>query len=464
MLQFFRFNDPYRLLFVLAILITVGLSLFTFQQPLTVPELNQFVLGEMLNDNKALYVEIVDQTPALFAWVSELADTLFGRSIVARHVVALLLIFFSAAYFSILLINNKAYNENTYLPALVFAILCCCSFDFFQFSPQLVGSIVLLFALNNLFKEVEFRVQRDETVFNLGLFVGIASLLVFSYITFLIGAVAILLVFTRISLRKVLLLIVGFLLPHAMLFTFYWYGDHHQAFIQYFYVANFSLSNTSLIGSQSLWILGAVPLIYFVFSLVMLNREARFTKYQSQLLQVMFLWMIVGLVEIGLTQQRTPHSFITLIPSLTYFISHYLLLIRRKRIAEIMLWLFMLGVLGVSWLAKAGRLSSVNYTNLVIGEKSTSNIVGKRVLNLDEDITIYHDNKAAGFFLNLKLSQSVSKSPEYFENVLLMQRSFEKDPPDIIVDKNNLMKPFFQRMPKWKPKYVREGIYYRRLQ
>ncbi|MFM8912681.1 MAG: hypothetical protein ACKOE6_07180, partial [Flammeovirgaceae bacterium] len=386
-----------------------------------------------------------------------------GRSVAARHVFALFCIFFSAAYFSILLVNNKAYNENTYLPAFVFAVLCSCSFDFFQFSPQLAASIVLLFALNNLFKEIEFRVQRDETVFNLGLFLGIASLLVFTYVIFLVGTVIILLVFTRISLRKVLLLMVGFLLPHTMLLTFYWYGDHHQAFIQYFYVANFTLSNASLINAKSLWVLEAVPLVYFVLSLVMLNREARFTKYQSQLLQVMLLWMTVASVEIIFTRQRTPHSFITLVPSLTYFISHYLLLIRRKRIAETMLWVFVLGILTVSWLAKAGKLSTISYANLLVAEKSKGSIEGMRILNLDEDVTIYQHNKAAGFFLNAELSQSVSRHPEYFENVLLMQQSFEKDAPDVILDKNDYMQPFFQRMPKWRTQYVREGGYYRRL-
>ncbi|MFM8914210.1 MAG: hypothetical protein ACKOE6_15045, partial [Flammeovirgaceae bacterium] len=75
MLRFFRFNDPYRLLFVLAILLAVGLSLFTFQQPLTLPELKHFVLGEMLNDNKSMYVQVVDHTPPLFAWAAEWADT-----------------------------------------------------------------------------------------------------------------------------------------------------------------------------------------------------------------------------------------------------------------------------------------------------------------------------------------------------------------------------------------------------
>ncbi|MFM8744685.1 MAG: hypothetical protein ACKODM_15340 [Cytophagales bacterium] len=463
MLRFFRFNDPYRLLFVLATLLVVGLSLYTFQQPLTVTELNHFVLGEMLNDNKSMYVEVVDCTPPLFAWVTELADTLFGRGMVARHIVALFCIFFSAAYFSTLLINNKAYNDTTYLPALVFAILCCSSFDFFQFSPQLIASIALLFALNNLFKEIEFRLQQDETILNLGLFVGIASLLVFSYIIFLPGTAAILLVFTRISLRKVLLLIVGFLLPHAMLFTVYWYGDHHHLFIQYFYVANVTLSTMALIDAKSLWVLGAVPLVYFLFSLIMLNRESRFTKYQSQLLQVMLLWMIVALAEIIFARQRTPHSFITLIPSLTYFISHYLLLIRRKRIAEIMLWLLVLGTLSVSWLARAGKLLSVSYIDLIVPEKSKNTIEGKRILNLDDDITVYQHNKVAGFFLNIELSKSIYMHPEYFENVLLMEHSFEKDAPDIILDKNDRMQPFFQRMPKWKPQYKREGDYYRRL-
>lgn len=463
MLRFFRFNDPYRLLFALAILLGVGLSLFTFGQPLSLPELNHLVLGEMLNDNKRMYVEIVDNTPPAFAWLAELADTLFGRSLAARHVVALILVFFSASYFSILLINNKAYNENTYLPALIFAILCCCSFDFFQLSPQLVASIMLLFALNNLFKEIEFRVQRDETAFNLGLLIGIASLLVFSYVIFLLGTVVILLVFTRISLRKMLLLIVGFLLPHGMLLTFYWYGDHHASFINYFYVANITLSNASLISAKSLWVLGAVPLVYFVFSLVMLNREARFTKYQSQLLQVMLLWMIVALVEIVFTRQRAPHSFITLIPSLTYFISHCLLLIRRKRIAETMLWLFVTGILSVSWLAKSGGLPFIRYNRLIVAENPKSNIEGKKVMNLDEDVTIYQHNQAAGFFLHPELSQSITKHPEYFENVLLLQLSFEKDAPELIIDKNGLMEPFFQKIPKWKMQYVRDGVYYKRV-
>jgi hypothetical protein len=463
MLRFFRFNDPYRLLFVLAFLLVVGLSLFTFSQPLTLPELKYLMLGEMLNDGKRMYLEVVDHTPPLYAWLSGWIDVVFGRNVVARHVVALVLIFFAAAYFSAMLINNKAYKENTYLPAFIFAILCCCSFDFFQFSPQLVASLVLLFALNNLLKEIEFRVQRDETVFNLGLFIGIASLMVFTYWIFLLGAALILVIFSRISFRKIALLFVGFLLPHGMLLMFYWYGDYQYEYVRHFYAANFWLIDFPLIDAQSLGLIALVPCCYFLFSQILLNREARFTIYQSQLIRIMLLWMIVAIIEVFFTRERTPHSFITLVPPLAYFITHYLLLIRRKRLAETMLWLFLLGILGVSWFAKNNRLPQVSYAPMIVVEKHQNKIIGKKVMCLDDDPTIYLHNRVGGFFLNSQLSQLIIRHPEYYHHVLLMNDVFEKDPPEIIVDKNNLMQPFFDRIPKWKKQYVRNAFYYTRL-
>jgi hypothetical protein len=47
--------------------------------------------------------------------------------------------------------------------------------------------------------------------------------------------------------------------------------------------------------------------------------------------------------------------------------------------------------------------------------------------------------------------------------VLLLQLSFEKDAPELIIDKNGLMEPFFQKIPKWKMQYVRDGVYYKRV-
>jgi hypothetical protein len=463
-LRFFRFNDPYRLLGVLLVLVVMSLPLFIHPPAATMQELKSFVLGEALNNSKSLYIQVIDDTAPFAAWASQWVEVVFGRSLTARHILALVFIFFQAVFFAILLINNKAYNENTYLPALIFGLLATFSFDLLSLSPELLASTVLLFALNNLFKEIEFRVQRDEILLNLGVHLGIASLFVFSYSTFLIGTLIILFIFTRFTLRKVLLLVFGFVLPHALLITFYFFWDNHDFLFHYFYAPNFTLATIKLVSMKSVLILGVVPLFYFVFSLIMLNREAHFTKYQSQLFQVMFLWLTVAIVEVIITRERTPHSFYTFIPPLAYFISHYLLLIRRKRIAEAMLWVLIIGLVVVSWAARSGRLNDVDYTSLFYKKSPYQSMLKeKRILVLDNDMGIYNQNKMASYFLNWNLSREVFEHPEYFENIVLIDQSFQKDAPEVIIDKNDLMKNVFERTPRLKYQYKREGDFYKKI-
>jgi hypothetical protein len=463
-LRFFRFNDPYRLLGVLLILIVIALPLLIHPVAVTLQELKSIVLGEALNDGKSLYIHLVDDTAPFAAWFAKWIEAVLSRSLTGRHIIALLFIFFQAAFFAILLINNKAYNENTYLPALIFGLLALFSFDMLSLSPELLASTVLLFALNNLFKEIEFKVQRDEIVLNMGVYLGIASLFVFSYFVFLIGTLILLFLFTRFTFRKAMLLIFGFALPHALLITFYFFWDNHGFLLQHFYAPNLTLSTLILVGLKSILILGIVPIFYFFFSLIMLNREAHFTKYQSQLFQVMFLWLTVAIVEMIITRERTPHSFYTFIPPLAYFISHYLLLIRRKRIAEAMLWVLVIGLVVMSWAARSGRLKAVDYTSLFYKESPYQLMLKeKRILVLENDLGIYAQNKMASYFLNWNLSREVFEHPEYFENVTLIDQSFQKDAPEVIIDKNDLMRNVFERIPRLKLQYKREGDFYKKI-
>ena len=173
-------------------------------------ELKSLVLGEAIADGKLMYIQIFDDTPPIASALFGFMDLLFGRSLTARHVVALLIIFFQASYFAVLLISNKAYTENTYLPALIFALLCFFSFDLIAFSPELLASTVLLFAINHLFHEIEFKIQKDDIVLKLGVYLGIATFFVFSYWVFLLLSIFILIVLTRASFRKIALTIFGF--------------------------------------------------------------------------------------------------------------------------------------------------------------------------------------------------------------------------------------------------------------
>lgn len=460
MLRYFRINDPYRLLALLILMAVACLPLLIDAAPATLQEIRDMVVGERIG-NKILYVDLVDRTPPLMALLDGFIHFLFGRSGLARHLVVLLLLFFQAAYFAILLINNRAYNENTYVPSLIFASLCFLSFDFLSLTPELFASTLMLLALNNVFKEIEFRVDRDTIVLNLGVFIGLASLVVLSYAIFLPGAILILILFARTSLRKILLVLLGFSLVHGILFTLYYFYGHPEALWRSYYVANALQSPGLAVSVSTLAWIGAIPVFYFLISLVMMTREARFTKYQSQIFQVLFIWLLLAVIEAFFTPALAPHAFITFLPPLAYFISHYLLLIRRRRIAEVMVWLFVGGILTVSYATRKGLAPKVDFSGLFARVSTYEDTIrNKRVMVVGDDMGLYRRNSLGGGFLDWPLSRRYFEHPEYYEHVIRMDNAFAEDPPDAIVDEANLMPAVFERLPAVRRNYQKKGVIY----
>jgi len=463
LLRFFRINDPYRLLGIFVVVILISLPLFIDPVRITLDELKLFVLGEALNQGKSLYAEVLTSTPSLAAWISGWIDLIFGRSQMANHVLSLIIIFFQLSFFTIILINSRTHHENTYLPALIFGVLAFFSFDVISLSNELLASTMLLFVLNNLFKEIEFRIQRDEIVLNLGLYVGLASLLVFSYALYLPGVIIILAIFTRLSMRKIFLVIFGFMLPHGFLMMFYYMKGSYASLIENFYWANFNLNNESSMSGFSLLVLGAVPILFLLLSFFMLNREARLTKYQSQLSQIMFLWILLALAEVAISPSLKPHQLITCIPPLSYFISHYILLIRRKILAEFTLWLFVISLVATMYLARYNRISSVNYSSLFPKNSAYGQIRGKRVLILGSDWGMFETNVMATGFYDWKLTKPVFTELDYFENVVQINKALDEDAPDVIVDEESKMNDVFKRIPGLHARYRHEGnLYFRK--
>jgi hypothetical protein len=232
---------------------------------------------------------------------------------------------------------------------------------------------------------------------------------------------------------------------------------------EYYYAPNFNFQSSSYIGFKSLLMLGAVPLFYLLISVVILNREARFSKYQSQLLQAMFLWLISSFPLIAFSRDLRPQNLIVLIPGFSFFITHLLLLIRRRRFAEINLWILLISVVTISYLARYGKLASVDYRSLIV-QKYTA-MPSKKVLTLDDNVAVYASNKMGTGFFDWSLSRTVFENPDVYDNVLLVRHALITDPPDQIIDPNNLMSPFFSRIPELQNRYVKtdQNTYTRKL-
>ncbi len=460
LLRFFRINDPYRLLGILVILILIALPLFMDPVKVMLDELKMFVLGETLNQDKGLYTEVLTNAPPLFALISGWFEMVFGRSQAAERVISLIFIFFQLSFFTIMLINSRAHNENTYLPGLIFGILAFFSVDMLSFSSELMASTVLLFVLNNLFKEVEFRVQRDEIVLNIGVYIGLASLLVFSYALYLPGILIILAIFTRLTPRKSFLVIFGFMLPHAFVIIRYYMMGNFSALYENFYLASFTGQDDFSLSLSAIFLLCLIPTIFLLLSLFTLNREARLTKYQSQLSQIMFLWILLAVAEVAISGSLKPHQLITCIPPLAYFISHYILVIRRKILAEITIWTFIITIVSFMYLTRYEIVTSVNYSNLYPAKSPYTEMKNRRVLILGNDWGLLTNNKPASGFYDWKLVRPIFTDLDYFENVALIDKAFSHDEPEVILDQENKMTGVFKRIPSIQSHYSHEGNLY----
>ncbi|HNP06944.1 MAG TPA: DUF6427 family protein [Cyclobacteriaceae bacterium] len=463
LLRFFRINDPYRLIGLFIIIVLISLPFLIMPVGIMLSELKNLVLGQAIAEGKLMYVQVFDDTPPLASVIYGLMHLIFGKSLLAGHIMAIFIIIFQSSYFATLLINNKAYAENTYLPSLIFGLLCFFSFDLLSFSPELLASTVLLFALNQLFHEVEFKIQRDEITLKLGVYLGLTTFLVFSYWVFLLLTIFILITFSRAGFRKIALVVFGFMLPHALLFTLYYYKGATDLLWTNFYLSNLTFSGEMLISTKGLFVLAAVPLVYFVFSVFMMNREARFTKYQSQLMQIMFLWLLFALIQVLLARQVSPASLIPFIPPLAYFISHYLLLIRRKWRSELMLWLFLGGIVSVNLFSRSGKIVSVDFTSLFPIANPYNQIREKRVLMLYENLNVYQHNSLGGYFLDWELSSPLFTDLSKYDHIEMISSCFKEDPPEVIIDKNNMMEGVIQRIPAIGLAYRKDGNIYRRI-
>lgn len=459
MIRYFRINDPYRLVGLFILLLILYLPLFIFDDKITVPELKDLLLGEKQNEGYEMYQDVVDNSAPLAAWTHEMLDSLFGRSILMRHILAFIVIFLQSAYVGFLFISKKVFSENTYIPSFLFALLFFFSYDTLSLSNEILGSGFLLLALTNIFQEIEFRNERDESIFNVGFSISLASLFAFAFIVYLPCAVIILLLFTRINLRKFLLLIFGFLLPHLLSISIAFLNNSTAEIWEYFYLSNLSFERTEYVNARTLLTLSAIPLVFFVISLIMLNREARFSKYQSQILQSVFVWLAFSMLFILYTKDLRPQCLIVFIPGLAFLFTHFFLLIRRKKFIQMNSWILFVGIISVAYLSRFEKMSSVDYSRLWV-KNDVNEITGKRILVLDDTFDLYHHNFLATPFLNWSVAHDIFRNPGYFENLTQVYRSFKKDPPDLILDKDNLLAEFFKRMPEIQPLYRRQGDRY----
>jgi hypothetical protein len=195
----------------------------------------------------------------------------------------------------------------------------------------------------------------------------------------------------------------------------------------------------------------------------MLRRDARLTKYQYQIAQIMFLWLVLGLAEAYLNPMRTSQALLVCLPPFVYYVSHYFLLIKRKWIAEATVWVFLIGTIGMVSISSGKLVKAVDYSSLYIKESHETKIEGMKILVMGDDLQPYLNNKTSSYFLDWKLFQTVFSEPGIYKHVIVVADAFSTDPPEVIMDPENNFSGIIKYIPAIRQRYRRVGNNYIRV-
>lgn len=460
MLSLFRINDPYRILGILFLLLLIRLPYFIFGQDLTVIELNWMLIGEKLADGGVMYLDVWDDTAPLSAGFFWLIDLVFGRSPLAHHIISLILVWVQAAIFNNLLLSNKAYNENTYVPALVYALLMNLFFDFYSLSPLLISQTFILLAINNIFRRIDNKTH-DQFFLNTGIFMGLAALFYLPAILVFLALILSLILFTGSILRRYMLLLYGFMLPVSLCWMYYFWQDAQMEFFVQYIRSVLVLQPTIYYSFGSFLVIVAVPMSFLLLSFYQLFRYSRYVNFQVRFQYVMVFMIALCLFTFYFSKMFAPFQLIIFVPAFAFFICHFFLLIRRHLLAELIFLIFTLLILGVNYGSAfnwENLREDLSFERLIVQDGPYTELVrGKKVLYLGPEKSVYRNSYHSTPFLDWDLSERVLRKPDYYDNVTLVYRHLSKDLPEVIIDPEGLMDAYFQRMPGIAARYHRSS-------
>lgn len=453
MLSYFKLNDPFRLI-PLAILVFL-IKLPVFINPIQFSEATHwYVIGEAMQSGY-MYKDIWDGLGPFSATVYMAFTWLFERSTLALLLWGTVLTLFQAIIINNFSIRAKLYENNTYLPALVYVLLTSSHPAFFSLSPSLMGLTFILLGLGKLLSHVEFRAKKDMHIIMIGLYFGISVLFHFPYIIIIPISLVLLALFSNTVLRRYFLLIFASFTPLVAAFFYYWLkSDHPTYFINNFILINNFDAYYLNIGWLNGFVILGMAMFFTIIGIISFGKQRRLNNYQIRIMQLFFLVGVFMVTILFFEKPITQYSLVVFIPVATYFTVHFISLFKKRILSAVLsLTLFLSPVIILVGVNKTW-LPTVNTTPDTVSINSIAPVVeNKRIMVLGSAKNLYNNAALAGPFYDWGLSQPFFKELDYYDNLIFLQEQLTESNPEVIIDLENNWTKISKRLPVIGKKY-----------
>lgn len=462
MIRFFKINDPYRLIFIFIIVLVVRIPFWVTVDWMTILQLKWFLIGEKLSYSSHLYKDLYEYISPLSGGTFWIIESISGRSLITVQILGLLLTYIQITVISFSFNERNVYEEKNYIPGLIYGLLSCLFFDFYFISPILLSTTFLVFALNNVLRQIEFRAKRDERILSTGIFLGLAGLFYIPSLLFVIVVLVIYYLFTSTVSRRFLLMIYGWLLPLIIALVYYYIHDSSNELLAVL-VSTKYYSRTFYTPLLYVLVLSIVPLFFIILGLIISFLRSRFTNYQSRVFQAMLVFFVGSILVVSLSPEISPAILLIMLPSSCYLVGLGFSYFRRNRLAEIRIWVFIISLLSLNYISIYASDTYLNvYKEYLVQDEPR--LEGKpegKVLSLNMDYNIYSHRSSATRYLNWEISRSEWDQMDSPLVLMEILDQLDKDPPSIIVESSERhFSRLRERVPEIKAEYFRRGDLY----
>ncbi len=172
------------------------------------------------------------------------------------NIAAVLLIFVQAIFINGFMWRYRIGNDITLLPGLFYALSVSVLPDFLTLSPILLGNTFIILSLYYIFS-IYRQSQAAGLIFDVGLWIGVASLFYFTFWVFIIWGFMGLAILRGLRPKEFVMLLLGFIVPYVLMGVYlFWidklpllFGQHiwgNSAFFQFHIPFNNSMTYLKL--------------------------------------------------------------------------------------------------------------------------------------------------------------------------------------------------------------------------
>ncbi|HSI75828.1 MAG TPA: hypothetical protein VK957_08030 [Lunatimonas sp.] len=463
MLQFFKVNDPFRLLGILLFVVLLRLPYIWLDMPLLQPEMIWMLIGERLVGDYAMYSQIMDDTGPLSALVYWALYSLFGRSLWAYHGVAGIIILFQVIYLNFLFIRFKSFQENSYLPAIVMLALFHLSYDFLILSPSLMGNTFILLAFGQLFSHTNINRNSTESVLLLGLYGGFALCFHFPLVVFFPFMVICGVFISGFNFQQLSLSVTSYFIPVSMYAVYTFWTDSLGDFYREFVLASRQVAQVVHVPYNEILILFAFPIILSLIGLVLTFGLRKMYVNQQKQSQLIVIYFICSCCAVFLANRTITYQFLGLVPVFTYYLVHLLWVSKRKYKQRVIFYAYLLIIplIGYGWLYLKKNEFEAFSSYAIIGKDRHQIQDGARVLVLGKDLGYYQNAVPATPFINIGLAKQYLHDMEDYGKKTKVFRHFMEESPQFIIDEEGVFAQILPYFPQLEQRYelVSDGIY-----